>query len=78
MANLSIRKLDDQIYQRLQSRALEHGISMEEEVRQILYHAVCTPKDISAIFQKYFSVQGIVLDLDNDHKRPHEPMDFNK
>jgi len=30
MANLSVRKLDDQIYDRLRIRAAEHGVSMEE------------------------------------------------
>lgn len=34
MASLSIRKLDDETYDRLRDRAVRHGVSMEEEARQ--------------------------------------------
>ena len=44
MANLSVRKIDDQIYERLRVRAAKHGVSMEEEVRQILKRAVSAPE----------------------------------
>jgi antitoxin FitA len=36
MANLSIRKLDEDVFSRLRMLASAHGVSMEEEVRQIL------------------------------------------
>ena len=36
MANLSIRKLDDDVFLKLRILASQHGVSMEEEVRQIL------------------------------------------
>lgn len=36
MANLTIRKLDTRIKERLRVRAAEHGHSMEEEARRIL------------------------------------------
>ena len=35
MANLSIRRLDDMVYQHLQRLARAHGVSTEEEVRRI-------------------------------------------
>jgi len=40
MANISIRKLDDDVFFRLRTLAEEHGVSMEEEVRRILKQAV--------------------------------------
>lgn len=79
MASLSIRKLDDKLYQDLQVLAAEHGVSMEEEVRQILYQTVYPQAnvDIPKIFQKYFGPQGIDLDLDT-HRKPHDPLDFSE
>ena len=40
MANISVRKLDKIAYEQLRMRAAKHGVSMEEEVRQIIYQAV--------------------------------------
>ncbi|MBS9722556.1 plasmid stabilization protein [Tianweitania sp. BSSL-BM11] len=36
MAQLLIRRLDDDVKERLRSRAKAHGVSMEEEARTIL------------------------------------------
>ena len=36
MAQLLIRRLDDEVKERLRSRAKAHGVSMEEEARTIL------------------------------------------
>ncbi len=75
MANLSIRKLDDRIYECLRIRAAKHGISMEEEVRKIIYQAVSAPDSLSKIFSQNFgSKNGIDLEL-LTHK-PHHPMEF--
>lgn len=77
MANLSIRKLDEQTYKQLQLRAAKHGISMEEEARRILYQAVSESEDLGAIFQKYFGAKrGVTLEL--HRKKPHEPLDFSE
>lgn len=40
MAQFVVRNLDDDVKAALQQRARAHGRSMEEEVRQILRHAV--------------------------------------
>jgi len=78
MANLSVRKLDNQVYEQLRIRAARHGVPMEEEVRQILIQAVKAPERLSAVFRKHFGVEnGIDLDLLNPRK-PHEPMDFSE
>lgn len=75
MASLSIRKLDDEIYDRLRDRAARHGISMEEEVRQILTRAVSPPKRLGDLFLKIFGpARG--ADLELPPREPHDPMDL--
>lgn len=76
MPNLSVRRLDPNVYKRLRTRAAKHGISMEEEVRQIISQAVLAPEKMSDVFRKYFGPDnGIDLDELNQRK-PHGPMDF--
>ena len=41
MAQVIVRNLEDDVKAGLKQRALQHGWSMEEEVRQILRQAVC-------------------------------------
>lgn len=78
MANLSIRQLDARAYELLRVRAAKHGVSMEEEIRQIIYQAVSVPEKMSKVFQKYFGREnGVDLDL-SDQRKPHEPMDFDE
>ena len=75
MASLSIRKLDDEIYDRLRARAIRHGVSMEEEARQILRRAVAPPERLGDLFLKVFgSDRG--ADLKVSSREPHEPVDF--
>jgi len=78
MANLSVRKLNQEVYERLRVRAAKHGLSMEEEARQIISQAVSAPEKISEVFQKYFGRKnGVELEMKRKHK-PHEPMDFDE
>lgn len=75
MASLSIRKLDDETYERLQERATQHGRSMEEEVRQILRQAVAAPTKLGQLFLKTFGAKaGVELEL--PPREPHEPIEF--
>lgn len=77
MANLSVRKLDPYAYEQLRIRAAKHGVSMEEEARQIIYQAVSAPESISSVFKKYFGYEnGINLEISD--RKPHEPMDFDE
>lgn len=77
MANLSVRKLDDQVYDRLRIRAAEHGVSMEEEARQIISRVISVPNRMSDVFRKHFGqAHGIDLDIPNQRSTPHDPMDF--
>jgi plasmid stability protein len=78
MPNLNIRKLEDNIYKQLQIRAAKHGVSIEEEVRQIIYQTIGSPEKISDVFRKSFGRKNGV-DLETlFHKVPHQPMDFDR
>ena len=78
MASLSVRKLDNGVYEKLRIRAAKHGVSMEEEARQIICQVVSVPEKISDVFRKHFgNKNGINLDIP-DHRKPHEAMDFDK
>lgn len=77
MASISVRNLDNKVYEQLRLRAAKHGTSMEEEARQIISQAVAAPKRINDVFQKYFgSRNGINLDIPD--RKPHKPMDFDE
>jgi antitoxin FitA len=43
MASLTIRNIDEQVKSRLRINAAVRGVSMEEEVRQVLTRAVLMP-----------------------------------
>ncbi|HEY2295225.1 MAG TPA: hypothetical protein VGM86_31365 [Thermoanaerobaculia bacterium] len=75
MASLSIRRLDDETYDRLRDRANRKGVSMEEEARQILKRAVSPPERLGDLFLKVFGPLG-GADLEIPPREPHEPMDF--
>jgi antitoxin FitA len=48
MAQFVVRNLDDEVTAALKRRARMHGRSMEEEVRQILRHAIHEEPSVSA------------------------------
>jgi plasmid stability protein len=73
MANLTVRKLDRNVYEKLRLRAAKHGISIEEEARRILSQAVSGSEKFSDVFKKYFGIEnGVHLDLLNQ-PGPHDP-----
>lgn len=75
MASLSVRQLDEEVYDRLRIRATRHGVSMEEEVRQILKRAVAAPERMGDLFSRFFGPEnGVELDL--PRRGPHEPIDL--
>lgn len=79
MANISLRKLDEQVYRQLRQRAALHGVSMEEEARQIISLVVSAPEQIGDVFKKHFGVkQGIDLEALHQDRRPHDPLDLNQ
>lgn len=75
MANLSVRKPDEEVFSKLRIRAAAHGVSMEEEVRQILKQAVTNPIKIGYMaLQLFGEKQGIELEL--PIYTPHEPLEL--
>lgn len=75
MANLSIRKLDDDTISRLRIRAAHHRVSMEEEARRILRQAVTTPKRLGDLSVQFFGA-GSGVELELPEHTPHEPPSF--
>jgi plasmid stability protein len=71
LPSLSVRKIDDDVYKRLSIRAAEHGVSMEEEVRQILRRAVAAPERLGDLALEYFGANGVELELPS--REPHQP-----
>ncbi len=75
LESLSIRKLDDETYERLRVRAARRGVSMEEEVRQILTRAVSPPEQLGDLFLKVFGpARG--ADLELHPREPHDPIEL--
>ncbi len=70
MANLSIRKIDDNLVEQLRVQAAKHGISMEEEVRQILKRAVKSPEKLGSLALQFFGKRN--GDLQLPRRAPHE------
>jgi plasmid stability protein len=75
MANLSVRKIDDEVYERLKARAVEHGVSTEEEVRRILRQAVSAPKRLGELAVRLFGPDH-GIDLEPQPRPPHEALDL--
>ena len=72
MANLSVRKIDEETLARLRVRAARRGVSMEEEVRQILRRAARTPDRLGDFATRLFGgTKGVELELPKE--QPHEP-----
>ncbi len=75
MANLSIRKLDDDIIARLRIRAAHHRVSMEEEARRILRQAVTPSQRLGDLSLQFFGTEtGVELKL--PPHAPHDPLSF--
>jgi len=72
MASISVRKIDDDVYELLRARAARRGISMEEEVRQILKRAVSAPRKLGTLAVETFGKDGVDLQL--PPRDPHEPL----
>ena len=74
MASITIRNLEDGLKRRLRIRASDHGLSMEEEVRQILRavlnQELAVPANLARTIRARFApLGGVELDFP-----PREPM----
>ena len=68
MANLTIRKIDPAVKERLRVRAAQHGRSMEEEARRILGEACAAepppPRNAYEAIRRHFDpLGGVELEL---------------
>lgn len=71
MGDISVRRLDDAMLQRLRQRAAGHGISMEEEVRRILQAALAEPTRLGDLALSSFgAAHGIELELPSHSSHP--------
>ena len=76
LPSLSVRKLDDETLARLRVRAARHGVSMEEEVRQILREAVSAPERLGDLAVRVFGpTHGVDLELPD--RGSHMPVDLS-
>jgi plasmid stability protein len=80
MAQLVVRNLDDDVKARLQRRARRHGRSTEEEVREILRHAVRgddRPRaGLGSRLAARFAGLGLEEDIPELRGHPAEPADL--
>ena len=78
MAQIFVRNIEDAVKAGLKARAIQHGWSMEEEVRQILRRAVseeaqARPRLASRIAARFASA-GLTEPLPELHGQTIEPM----
>ncbi|WP_029923332.1 FitA-like ribbon-helix-helix domain-containing protein [Nevskia soli] len=81
MAQFTVRNLEEDVKQRLKKRAIRHGTSLEDEVRQILRNAV---KDevrakagLGSRISARFAVDSLTSELPELHGEGAKPADFN-
>ena len=81
MAQLLVRQLDDDVKEKLQQRARNHGRSTEEEVREILRNAVRSeggpPIGLGTRLAAIFHGVGIEEEIPELRGYPVEPIEFD-
>lgn len=76
MADLSVRRIDDEVVERLKARAAAHGVSTEEEVRRILRDAVTPREPLGQLTRRLFGGEhGVELELPS--RAPHDPPEID-
>lgn len=80
MAQLIVRNLDDTVKAGLRRRAMQHGHSMEEEVRDILCAAVAVderqPLKLGTWIASVFAGVGLTEDIDELYGQLARPAGF--
>ena len=77
MPHLSLGPIDEQTYERLRRRAANRGLTVEEEARRILTHAVAAPPRLSDLARELFGPEHGV-DLELPSREPHEQPRFRR
>jgi len=76
MANISVRKLSEEVLQQLKIQAAHHGVSMEEEARQILTRGVIVKEGLGDAAVKLFGDLYKDDDLILPSRQSHQPIEF--
>ena len=84
MASLTIRNIDEQVKSRLRVNAAIKGVSMEEEVRQVLTRAVLAPANDGNAGNMFARIRALMaanefkgVDLELPVREPmREPLQF--
>jgi len=74
MPSLSVRKIEAKTLNLLRVQAAKHGVSMEEEVRQIIKKSVSTPENLGDLAVRLFSPAYGVDELNIPPREVHEPL----
>jgi plasmid stability protein len=84
MVNISVRNLKDTAYKGLKKQAQEHGVSMEEEARQLIYRGLAKSESIAEVFTRHFGPKngvelGPILEeiRKEDRKLEKHPVSFD-
>lgn len=82
MAQFTVRNLEEDVKQRLKKRAIRHGTSLEDEVRQILRNAVkdeSQPRTgLGSRISARFASIGLTEDLPELRGQEASPADFGE
>jgi len=76
MPSLSVRKIDVETLSLLRIQAAKHGVSMEEEVRQIIKKSVSTPEHLGDLAVRLFSPAYGDNELQIPAREVHESLKF--
>ena len=74
MANLSIRRLDDEVYRWLKVQARIQSTSMAEVVRRLLRDAYLGPRPMGTVIREIMGRNGV--DLEIPPREVEEPIAF--
>ena len=80
MAQLVVRNIESEVKARLQRRARRHGLSMEEEVRDILRNAVTEeerPGGLGTEIAALFAGAGLDTEIPELHEGSIKPISFD-
>lgn len=63
MASLSIRRIPEDVLDRLRVQAAKHGVSMEEEARRLIKAGVAGAEPVGALARELFGDDGADLEI---------------
>jgi len=76
MPSLSVRKVELETISLLRQQAARHGVSMEEEVRQIIKRSVSTPEKLGNMAVRLFSPVYGEEPFDIAPREEYKPLQF--